>query len=362
LQPAEDTRPPLSRDLTRGPSRRRGVTLVELLVVITVIGVLLSIGVGVWLAFRAGSTRARAFRNLVGAVRRARVFAIEESAASRLVLTRPRNAPHGFHAEGLRLVGFWNLEQPKDPTKDEVSDPLTGFAGRKLEQFDGVFNIDGKMDLPVEGYRGTGIFFENGGRIVLPGESTRLPRGGTVSFWLLPAYENAKQNLLTRGRELEFVFTQQGKLEATVGSAIIDTGGYRLVPGRWSHIELRFSPREVVICVNGVERARTKPGEDFEMPDPKELDLPMEMGAGEWKIYGRLDEIAVRRAVREEPFQLPPEFVIECQVDELRFDSSGRLDRRFHNGPVKVAITSPETGSEVKTRSMTIDLMGNIKE
>ncbi len=342
--------------VVREALHERGFTLVELLVVIAIMGMLMAIGVGVWVSFRGSAARKLAYRTLAGACRRARVFSLEESAPSRLILARPGKGPQSFHAEGLRLVGFWHLEGSTDPTKHGDDDHLTGFAGRKLYESDGEIHLDG--------YRGTCLAFPTGGGITLPTDSLRLPRGGQFSCYLYATMDGRgrKQRILTRGKELEFVITMRGELEAQVGSAQVTTAGYRLPIDRWSHVALFYSPREVTISVDGVVRGRSDPREPVEMPDEEELDLPLEMGSGEWTLYGRVDEIAVHRAVREASYRLPESMKLVCGVDRICFDSAGMLDRRYHNGPVKVGIIAPKEGGKTETRSLTIRLTGEIRE
>jgi hypothetical protein len=330
-----------------------------MLVVVTIVSMLLAVGVGVWIVFRSGARRKSAYLAIVSACRRARVFSVEESAPSRLVLLPPEGGRYGFRAEGLRLVGFWHLESSRDPGKPGGVDPLMGFAGRVLAENGGSFHSGGG---PVDGYRGSGLLFERGGSIVLPEDSSGLPRGGSFSLWWLPERMELKQHLLCRGKELALTMVPGGGLEATVGTTMLSTGRYRLPYGRWSRVALHFSKEEVVISVNDVVRARTAPGEEIEMPSEKERGLPLEMGAGEWLIFGTVDEIAVHRAVHEQEVRMSPGFKLESSTDQIRFDAAGRLDRRFHAGPVRVGVTSPEEGGSSETRWMTVTLMGEIRE
>jgi len=140
--------------------------------------------------------------------------------------------------------------------------------------------------------------------------------------------------------------------------------GYRLPVRRWSQVSLFFSAEEVTIAVNGVVRGRSDPKEPVELPSGKEQDLPLEMGSGGFAFYGRVDEIALRRAVRERPFVLTAGMELACPVDQIRFDPAGMLDRRYHAGPVKVGISAPDPDDRSKTvtRGLTVALTGEIRE
>jgi hypothetical protein len=332
---------------------------VELLVVISVMGMLMAIGVGVWLAFRSSSKRRGAFQSLMAACRRARVFALEEAAGGRLVLECPARGPHGFRAEGLRLVGFWQLESSADPGSPGGMDPLLGFAGRRLEESGAVYHT---ADGPVDGHRGTGLYFPNGGTVSLPVEGLRLPGGGRFSCSLMPTVSGRKQVVVSRGRELSLVITPQMELEARAGSALVTTPGFRLPLGRWSKVSLSWSPEEVVVSVDDVPRGRTLPDERVDLPAEKELELPLEMGGGELPLFGYLDEIAVHRAVRERQTLLPAPLVLDCQVGEIRFDAAGGLDRSFHSGPVRIGLREAGDADGAEVRWLRITLMGEIGE
>jgi hypothetical protein len=168
--------------------------------------------------------------------------------------------------------------------------------------------------------------------------------------------------LLKRGRGLEFWMAPGGDLKAQVGSAQISSGEYRLSPGPWHRLDLDFAPDEVSMAVGGVVRARTVPGEAVEMPEPREAYLPLEMGAGEWKLFGWLDEIAVYRSVREAEVRLPPDFSLVCDVEVVHFDSAGMLDRYYHGGPVRLGVAMPGEEGRKITRTIVVGLTGEIRE
>lgn len=332
----------------------RGMTLLEIMVVIVIIGILMTIGVGVWLRFRKSSVEIEAYQRLAAACRRARVFALEEGAESSLVLAPDRRS---FHAEGLRLVGLWHLEHSAGK-RAAGFDASTGFAGRDL-QFHG-----GRRDV---GYRGDGLRFSDGGRILLEDAEFRFPAGGQVSFWLLPdrdsAAERLKQTLLARGKELSLVINIEGRLEARSGSAVLITRDYRLAVRRWSRVTFAFSPEELTIAVDGAVRARA-PGD---LPSAKEDGLPLVLCAaedGQFPFDGVIDEIALRRMVREPEFRLGARLLMDSPLDRVRFDAAGMLDRRWHNGPARIVLSAPdvEKPGGLSSRAVSVSLTGEIRE
>jgi hypothetical protein len=114
--------------------------------------------------------------------------------------------------------------------------------------------------------------------------------------------------------------------------------------------------------VDGVPRARNGPEDEVQLPDSRELDLPLEMGSGEWTMFGTVDEICVHRAVREELYVLPENMRLVGDVDEVRFDATGALDRLYHSGPVRVGISVPEDTGRGEVRWVTIGMMGSVRE
>ena len=332
----------------------RGVSLIELLVVISIMVLLMAIGAGVWLAFRNSSTEREAYAQLAASARRARVFALEESSASRLILDRTAGA---FHSEGMRLLGLWHLEG--DPTNPRQLGPEVGFAGRRL------FNSGG---VGAPGYRGLGLRFASSGTLTMADEDLKFPAGGQLSCYLFTEKDSAaaqqNQGLFTRGKGLQLFINVKGELEARSGSAVIVTEGYRLALQRWSLVTFDFGPEELRIAVDGVLRARSAPGD---LPSRKEEGLPLvfgDAGAHGFPYLGTVDEIVVRRMVREGQYRLRNDLKLDAPVGEVRFDAAGMLDRRFHPGPVRMGIRRKDPaapGGEV-TRWVTVGLDGEIRE
>jgi type II secretory pathway pseudopilin PulG len=338
------------------------VTLVELLVVISIIGALMAIGAGVWIKFRAASTGQEAYARLAALARRARVFALEESTDSRLVLDVKKRA---FYAEGLRLVGMWHLEGATDSRRPWLE---AGFAGRELTVAGGFYQDPDRSNAPVRGYRGGAVRFNGPGCLIMADEAFVFPAGGELSCYLYPENDSAatgqRQLLWSRGKELEVLINAAGELSARSGSVSLTTEGYRLPALRWSQVAFFFSPAELRLAVDGVVRGRTSPGD---LPGKKEEQLPLVFGddrtAG-FPFVGTVDEPALRRVAREAEYQLPGQIEVVSPVGAVRFDAAGMLDRRYHAGPVRIGIKRLDNsapGGSV-TRWIGIALDGEIRE
>jgi hypothetical protein len=318
----------------------------------------MGIGVGVWLRFREGSAAQEAYGRLAAMARRARVFALEEAAGSRMVLDVKNRS---FHAQGLRLLGLWHLEGTDDPARAGV-----GFAGRTLDISGGLLR-DPNTKEPIMGYRGGGVLLPGAGSLRMDDEAFVFPAGGELSCYLRPeldsASANRRQNIFSRGKELLLFINISGELEARSGSVSFSTG-YRLPLMRWSLVTFAFGPEELSVAVDGVVRGRISPGD---LPAKKEESLPLMLGAndaGAFPFYGTVDEPAIRRVVREAAHRLPENLALESPVSEVRFDAAGMLDRRYHAGPVRMGIRRPQTDAPggFVTRWVTVTLSGEIRE
>ncbi len=333
------------------------MTLIELLVVIAVIGILLSIGVGAWVTFRAGANRKRAFSSFMNICRQARVFALEAGVESRVIITRPANPKdsHSFRAEGLRLLGFWHFEVPLDSGPESAkADQFTGFAERQLGSEGG--------QAVTNGFHGGAIYFHKGGSVSIPAECGRLPQGGQISFCLYPERVERQQVLLERGKDFKLTLTAEKHLIARVGTTELSTEPYKLPCGQWSRVALGFDSQKIDILVNNVSRAHTPSDQEIELPGAKDFHLPIVFGVGEWSYYGGLDELAVHAKVRGNEHVFSENIWFEPGVEEIHFDKSGMLDRRFHSGPARIGIRSLKPDGGENTRWITIRITGEIRE
>jgi len=344
----------------RNGNCRSGITLIELVVVIALMSLMLAVGVGVWIRFRQNSTGQEAHARLAAMARRARVFALEESAESRMILDVKNRS---FRAEGLRLLGMWQMEGASDQRNKPGLE--VGFAGRELSAVGAIYRT--AAGRPVDGYRGGGVFLTEASSLFMTDPAFVFPAGGELSCYLRPERDSKvsgrRQSIFTRGKELQFFINIQGELEARSGSATFSTG-HRLAVGRWSHVKFSFGPAELSVAVDGVVRGRLSPGD---LPSRKEDGLPIVLGGdgeGQFPFVGTVDEPAIRRMVREEPYTLPGHIELVAPTPEVRFAPDGMLDRRYHAGPVRMGVRLPDESAPggAVTRWVTVTMNGEVRE
>ncbi len=240
---------------------------------------------------------------------------------------------------GFRTVGAWHMEE---------ADNTIVYLGRHC-RVDGGEVYFGKI--------GSGVKLNEGGhgndRIVAlraPDDAAdpfMLPKGGRIELWVYAFPANADGTLVKRKGSYKLRVLRDGKLEGGPPSDIAQTDGYAVPLGRWVEVVLMFSAETVTISADGVVRA-------FLERDNGTLDPPEdeELVFGE-HFSGVVDQIRVQRRVEDEAFDLPDTFEL-AGPSAVVFDSwEGRLDPRVHTAPVTFTLSRGE-----KTMSVTVGMNG----
>lgn len=359
------------RSAPGGPARavrcgRRGFTLLEMLVVITILGVLMAMGAGGYLALSRGND-VRAFESqLESVVRQARNSTIYEGAPAgafivetfRLELRNPaqflegeiveetdekivfaqtghlkaievprsrvlrRSRSNRARAVGFKTVGLWHLE---------ASDPDYGFLGRSCS----VENCE----IPY-GKVGTAALLNYGSKTAksrirahpAPDDASdpfALATGGRISLWVHALPSNKSSFLFKRDKSYELRVGPDGTLQGSVGGTLVDAA-YVLPLGRWVHVAFTFKAGYAEIAIDDVVRGWSEcPG--LSPPEKGELVF----GEG---FTGLLDEIRVQRRVIGQELEIPDDFEIKGPK-EVFFDHRGRLDPTMHTKAVTFLLT-----------------------
>ena len=305
-----------------------GVTLLELLIVISLISLLLGAGVGVLARLDVGKRAAHGMVQSV--VRSASTSALARQASARVSLD---TAGGTINASGMKVIGTWHFEG---------------------ETLSGAFDIDGTLFGAVlidDGYIGNGISFSGTSRAayaefpVHKDPAFDLGQGFAIDC-AVRLEERGSGQLFDLGGAIGLEWSGQGLLQAWFRPELTDEngrtvrGGRVLVQapagvldlGRWHRVHVSYDRTELVIAVDGNIIAR---GEADAPVWP--LEGPMIVGDPRRSFPGSLDTLVVAGVVATETVELPENVTFGPEsVQEIRFAPGGHLDRARHPEPLRI--------------------------
>lgn len=303
---------------------RQAVTLLELLIVLTLIASLMGVGVGIFGQLNFGSQAATGIvKNQLRATRNSALIA---SAPARVQFDREKQV---LKSVTLKPIGTWHFENASG---------------------EGAFAVQGVhhgADLDTQGRVGSCLLFSRGAE-----QSFEVPSGG------LPAYQTyegiaiefdfnldrlANGFLIERKGSFAIGVSSTGRikmdihLEGTLsqggGKNLVETREGVLQPLVWQHILVLYDRRNVRILVDGVEEAAIE-----EKGRMQVLAEPIVVSNGQGAIAGRFDELKISAVMAAEDIALPKGVEFLPGVSEIRFDALGNLDPSVHAGPVELGL------------------------
>lgn len=324
---------------------RAGLTLVELLLVMAIIGVVLGLGLG---AFTALETPGRQTLGMVQSVLRAgSTQAVAHQATTRVGFdTGDPDGGRILPAE-VAVVGTWHFEDESlrgafglygDGVQHRLVDD--GYIGKALSvartgaevrirvQEDPAFDLADGFTLDVALRDNDG----GGGRLLDVGRVIGLdvtPDGG-LRGWIAPDHRAAEQRARAAGADAR---DGDGARRAT--HLFVESEPGTVLPGRWTSARLEYDRRRLRLVADGLPCAVL------------ESDLPLRPLAGPLTISsaddqgfrGELDQLVVAALDQAEPIDLPDQAVFVAPTPpQVVFDAGGGLDGSVHDGPVEVRI------------------------
>ncbi len=314
-------------------SRRRGVTLIELMVVLSIIGIIFGIG----LAFLTSASRDLQFRSTVGQVRTLLRYARSEAIAQHsAAYVEVDPVARVMRAVTKRPIGLWHFED----------DACTG-----------AFGLNGKLSggERVRGKLGSALALGNKDSV----DCGELPlfrpdQGILIEAWLLLSSTEA-QSLFTCEGMYELRVAKDGGLAAEAGGKEVDADGAQVPVGRWFEVKLVYDGNVVVLKqdgqVVGVSEDDGKPGE---LADRGSHFL---IGGGDLGMDGLVDEVRVSAILATETRTLPEGVSLAGDAPvQVWFDDRGRLDRDHHSGPVTLVLHW-----EKESETFTVGWLGTVQ-
>jgi prepilin-type N-terminal cleavage/methylation domain-containing protein len=320
------------RSLRTSTSQRssRAFTLVELMLVISLMALLLGIGLGIFSRLDLGD---RASASIVeNVIRSAHNWAVARQAPARVDI----DAQNGtIRAEGLAVIGTWHFER---------------------EPIEGAFGLDGSMSggkLIEDGFQGRALSFVGepershveiavqhdpsydlsrgfalrcalrvesgrGGAVLKIGESVGLDvnERGAVEGWIL-AESKDDQGLAQRG-----------------GRVPIETPPRALPPSRWCEVEFRYDRRHLELFIDDTLVARIA-----ETVPVWKIDAPLVISPGNAPFQGAIDNLVINAVAGEDETHLPKNVSFAKGTPrEIVFAPGGELDRFVHREPLRVVL------------------------
>lgn len=327
-----------------------GLTMLELLLVMGLLGVLLGAGVGVLASINLGE---RAAVGLVqNAIRSARNSALARGAGARVTLDLERAE---LTAQALEVVGTWHFEN--QPT------------------LSGAFELDGAAHDTVlvdDGFVGKALSFPRGSQAlasmsIQAAPSFDLSQGFRLAF-ALRVDENGAGRVLRVGDTIAVDALGKGVVRAWFTPQVLDSTGREMKGGKvvvesasspdagseWRRIVLDYDRRRLLLSLDGIEVARA----ESDAPVWR-IDDALRIGDPRSGFVGSIDNLVVSAVGASESVKLPEGVLFAPDsATAIQFDASGALDREAHSEPLEIRLVFEK---DARTRVIRVGMYGTVE-
>ncbi len=323
---------------------RRGLTLMELMLVLALVGVVLGMGLGAFATLDFSGAQAQEI--VKGALRSAHNAAIARHAPASVRVARSTSAG-GERAtltpRGLTVLGTWHFE-----TEDLAG--AFGIAGERR----------GGARLVPDGYIGRALElpFGQAASVVFPVHlDPSFDFGEGFALECALAHEGTSAHVVSLGGSLGLHARGDGVLRAwfvpalagadgiarSGSEVVVESAPGALRVGEWTRVRASYDRHRLELLIDGVTVASLA-----EEAPVWPIAGPLTIGGGTTPFVGRLDNLVLSAWVEGAAGVLPEGVRLAADFPaEILFDAAGRLDADAHPAPLALGIVLADGREEV---------------
>ena len=313
------------RPIRRVRVGRRGVTLMELLLVMMILGIALGAGIGMFATLDLGKQQARGF--VKNTLRSAQNSAIYRQAPARVRIDSESGI---IVAEAMQVIGTWHFERRSVEGVNGLGGKV---AGGTLFVEDGFLGealyLDGKVgslaEIPIQldpaFYFGDGFSIEcalrreggGGGQAIDVGNIAGIDIGndGRVRGWFIPRIQDKGQ-------------------DKPGGKVLIESEPGLAIEGEWIRVKLDYDRSDLVLSVDNVPVANHD-----ETVAVWHIEKPLYLSGKRFPFRGSVDSLVISCVVATDTVPLPESVRFSPDTPtSIHFAAGGGLDRNHHPEPL----------------------------
>ena len=320
---------------------RRGMTLVELMVVLAIIVLMASMAVGVFVSIKTGTDENSRQIQLRDLILQARASAVYSHGAAKVVID---NRERKVTCYTIVPMGMWCMEE----IDGGIVKGAQGYDGMGI----GIGQCPGKYGQAAE-FMPTG---GRGGAITLPAGPFEIDDGIRLEAWVNVFADNdaaafrSDQTIIEKSGSYYLQVCATGTIKAGTPSGWVESSA-KIASNAWFKLTAQMDRHEYVIYINDalVARRQLRP-EDLATSADQHGPLGdcaygqmLTIGSRNGSFQGAIDEVRIWSVNKEQEFQLESGLGEEhlehntAPLNAIYFSPDGSLDSRFHLSPATLS-------------------------